>query len=70
MSNGKCGNCYFWDYTQGNFGFCRARSPQPTVCKGDGKDSFLLVWPQTGLDDWCADFQERDEGAVDAVADQ
>lgn len=55
----RCTECRKWDYTTGNFGFCRAHAPVPTVCRGTQSDEYQLVWPSTGMDDWCVgDFEK------------
>lgn len=51
----KCADCAMWDYTSGNFGFCRANAPSPQVMVG-GQQEYALVWPSTGMDDWCMQF--------------
>ena len=54
----RCAECRKWDYTTGNFGFCRAHAPAPTICKGGQSDEYQLVWPSTGMNDWCfGDFE-------------
>jgi len=57
-NNERCGDCGCWDPTEGNFGFCRARAPSPSVLKGTENEQYTLVWPSTGRDDWCVkDFE-------------
>lgn len=51
----RCADCKKWDYTSNNFGFCRANAPVPMVVEG-GKKDYALVWPSTGMDDWCFEF--------------
>jgi len=63
-SGARCGDCIKWDYSTGNFGFCKAHGPRPSVCRGTEKDNYQLVWPQTGLDDWCMDFEKAEAGAA------
>ena len=53
----KCKNCQKWDAQAYPSGFCKAKAPQPTVVKGDAKDTYIIVWPSTGADDWCWDFE-------------
>ena len=57
----KCSNCIKWDYTSGNFGFCRAKAPMPIPVNGTASDQFQLVWPSTGMDDWCAEFENASD---------
>jgi hypothetical protein len=39
------------------FGFCKKHAPAPSVlAKTDDEDPYLLVWPSTGKDDWCFEF--------------
>lgn len=58
MSNvKKCGDCAKWDYTSNNFGFCRAKSPSPTVVQEIKGGEMSLVWPSTGANDWCMEFE-------------
>lgn len=52
----RCADCKKWDYTQNNFGFCRASAPVPTIVEG-GTATYALVWPSTGMDDWCMQFE-------------
>lgn len=53
----KCGDCIKWDYTSSNMGFCRARPPMPAVMARSSE--YILVWPSTGVEDWCADSFEK-----------
>jgi len=52
----RCADCKVWEYQKSNFGFCRLNAPFPTVEKGTTTDSYILVWPSTGRDDWCSQF--------------
>ncbi len=52
----RCADCRKWDYTQNNFGFCRASAPVPSIVEG-GQATYALVWPSTGMDDWCMHFE-------------
>jgi hypothetical protein len=57
MEKKRCSDCKKWDYHKGNFGFCRAKAPRPTIVRGAVHDEYTLVWPSTGRDDWCEDFE-------------
>jgi hypothetical protein len=57
MSEAKnCKNCRKWDYTSNNFGFCRANAPIPMIVPDVKGRELALVWPSTGMDDWCMEF--------------
>jgi len=56
----RCADCKKWDYTQNNFGFCRASAPVPSIVEG-GTATYALVWPSTGMDDWCMAFEASEE---------
>ena len=53
----KCKNCLKWDTQVYPMGFCKAHAPMPTIVKGEEVDKYVLVWPSTGADDWCYDFE-------------
>ena len=53
----KCKNCDNWDTQAFPMGFCKAYAPSPTVVSGTEKDDYILVWPSTGSDDWCWEFE-------------
>ena len=53
----RCSDCKNWDYTKGNFGFCRRYAPSPTIVKGQTTEEYTLVWPSTGRDDWCNEYE-------------
>jgi hypothetical protein len=55
----RCNKCIWWEFNKSNFGFCRKNAPRPTPVKADRNDEFQLVWPSTGLDDWCGNFEQR-----------
>lgn len=57
----RCADCKHWDYRNNNFGFCRAKAPSPSVQKGSPTDEYVLVWPSTGRDDWCSEFESARE---------
>ena len=52
----RCSDCIKWDYTDNNFGFCRAGAPRPTIAVASKDGSYTLVWPSTGMEDWCYEF--------------
>ena len=61
----RCADCKHWDYAKGNFGFCRFNAPSPSVVKGKTIDEYTLVWPSTGRDDFCSEYDAvRDLKAV------
>lgn len=51
----RCKNCVLWDYAAQNLGFCRAKAPSPGIVAGKAEE-YTLVWPSTGMDDWCDEF--------------
>ena len=55
----KCKNCGKWDYTSNNFGFCRANAPIPMIVKDTKGSEMALVWPSTGMDDYCFEFDPQ-----------
>ncbi len=55
----RCADCIKWEPRTGNFGLCRAHAPQPTVLKAQETDNFILAWPSTGINDWCANDFEK-----------
>ena len=57
----RCSDCKDWDYVKGNFGFCRHNAPSPMVVRGTVKDEYTLVWPSTGRDDFCGEFNSERE---------
>lgn len=57
----RCGDCKKWEPTTGNFGFCKANAPQATILQADERDKFIIVWPSTGMDDWCINDFEMEE---------
>ena len=56
MTEKKCKNCVAWRPQSGIFGFCKKYAPRPTV-QPEGMN-YVLVWPQTGLDDECEEFKD------------
>ena len=55
----RCADCKFWDYSSSNQGFCRRKAPSPTVMAK--ATEYVLVWPSTGLDDWCCEFVKAED---------
>ncbi|MFX0194524.1 MAG: hypothetical protein ACFFCW_00255 [Candidatus Hodarchaeota archaeon] len=53
----RCSDCAAWEYQKNNFGFCRMNAPFPMVVKGSTSDEYILVWPLTGRDDYCWQFE-------------
>jgi hypothetical protein len=55
----RCADCKAWEMRpdDNNFGYCRANAPAPEVCKIEDGAQFQLIWPSTGKDDWCRQFQ-------------
>ena len=58
MSEQRCVNCRFWNATGRWFGECRRNSP----LRGDPVlVTRSCVWPTTGDDGWCGEFEEIPE---------
>jgi len=56
----RCADCNAWeiDLNKKDYGICKARAPHPTVEVIKAEVEYQIIWPLTGKDDWCRDFQE------------
>jgi hypothetical protein len=55
----RCADCKAWEIRldDKDFGYCKANAPSPTVLKIEDGAEYQLVWPSTGKDDFCQQFQ-------------
>jgi hypothetical protein len=56
----KCKNCTYWSRGQDDisFGLCRRYAPSPTVMElSPHGANYHIVWPSTGRDDVCGEFE-------------
>ena len=53
----KCKHCKAWrPHAVPSFGWCKKYAPRPAIVKGEEGENFILVWPSTGADDECEEF--------------
>ena len=53
----KCKHCKSWRPQKvPSFGHCKKNAPSPMIIKGEEEENFILVWPSTGADDECEEF--------------
>ena len=62
MSKRKCINCEFWfgPDDSGMMGTCQRRAPVPLSVGYDGPMVARAVWPLTGMDEFCGEFEQMD----------
>ncbi len=59
MEKRRCADCVKWEYEGDNWGKCKAHAPRPGILRKEGpRQNFILVWPSTGADDWCWEFEK------------
>ena len=58
----RCADCNAWEINLDNkdFGICKAKAPQPSIGIIEPDADYRIIWPLTGKDDWCRQFQTRE----------
>ena len=62
----RCADCSSWeiDLDEKSFGLCKCYAPSPTIAKIEEGTKYEIVWPKTGKDDFCRQFQTRIAGSM------
>lgn len=53
-----CEACAFWNKLEDEAGECRRHAPQTISFEVDDEVKFESMFPVTGSDDWCGDFEQ------------
>lgn len=63
----QCKDCEWWD-GRGPYGDCCKKSPVVIIDGYEvGSSAHTTVWPETGENDGCGEFQKRGEGTGDSI---
>lgn len=56
-----CGDCMFFQKSDGELGECRRYAPRPVNLRQDidTADDVFFVWPATNEDDWCGEYLDK-----------